>query len=173
MRKTRLLLNIALGALAIASCSINGQGSGESASSVCSSGEPFSSSEGENEDSSSDASSSLPSSSSHISSLSSLESSSDNKTYFAVSIYQSYLIADKGVYGNPRYDTTIRAESGRPLYSTVEEHQAIKDQCTESYRPNGEAYNVLGFYLDETCKQYITNQVLVESDMTIYYYCKG
>ena len=173
MRKTRLLLNIALGALAIASCSINGQGSGESASSVCSSGEPFFSSKGENEDGSSDASSSLPSSSSHISSLSSLESSSDNKVYFTVSIYQSYLIADKGVYGNPRFDFAIKVESGQPLYSTVEEQQSLEDMCRESYRPNGGAYHLAGFYLDEACRQFITPQMLVESDMNAYYHCEG
>ncbi|MBO4541492.1 MAG: hypothetical protein J5736_05910 [Bacilli bacterium] len=94
-------------------------------------------------------------------------------SHYTVSIYQSYLIPGKNIYGNPRYDFSMTVEAGQPLYSTVDELHDLLDSCDESYRPNGGAYGVYGFYQDETCQLSIGPTFTVNSDMNAYYYCKG
>lgn len=100
-------------------------------------------------------------------------SSSDGRVYFTVSIYQSYLIPDKGIYGNPRFDTSVMAEAKKPLYTTVEEMQELEYQCRESYHANGGAYSRVCFFTDETCQTYVNRNTIVDSNMNIYYYCIG
>lgn len=119
------------------------------------------------------------SSSSKVSLLSSTDSSgstsipSSNTVYYTVSIYQSYLIPDKGVYGNPRFDTSVKAEAKKPLYTTSEEMQDLEGRCRESYHPNGGMYSKVCFFTDETCQTFISTSTIVNSDMCIYYYCVG
>lgn len=171
MRKTRLFLNIAFLGTIISSCSVGG--SRESLS-LSEESEPASSL-GVPPQSSDDASfSSSPTMSSSRSSRErnpfSLPATS---SHYTVSIYQSYLIPGKNIYGNPRYDFSMTIEAGQPLYSTVDELHDLLDSCDESYRPNGGAYGVYGFYQDETCQLSIGPTFTVNSDMNAYYYCKG
>ena len=107
------------------------------------------------------------------SSLEATSSSSYGRVYFTVSIYQSYLIPDKGIYGNPRFDTSVMAEAKKPLYTTVEEMQELEYQCRESYHANGGAYSRVCFFTDETCQTYVNRNTIVDSNMNIYYYCIG
>ena len=44
-------------------------------------------------------------------------SSSPNKVYQTVSVYQCYYIPDQDKYGNPRFDFRVKAEKGEPLFS--------------------------------------------------------
>ena len=153
------------------SCSVDGQGS-ESVFLTASSIEESSSSLA-SEESSSSVSRSSSSSSRSKSSSSSAKSSSDSKTYYTVSVYQSYWISDKQTYGNPRFDFNTKVESGKPLYANVEEKNALEDRCNEVYYPNGEAYVLIGFYVDESCKKFVGTKLLIESDMNVYYHCEG
>ena len=169
MRKAKHLSYIAFLSLMLASCAVGG---GQESMAI---------SEESCQASSSDASSQSVDdvsalSGSTMSSRSSRErnpfSLSANSSHYTVSIYQSYLIPGKNIYGNPRYDFSMTVEAGQPLYSTVDELHDLLDSCDESYHPNGGAYGVYGFYQDETCQLSIGRTFTVNSDMNAYYYCK-
>lgn len=164
--------NIAFMALILASCSINGQGSGSST--VTSESQVLSSAQSGSENGESSSSIRASSKSSYERNPFSIKNSSD---YYTVSIYQSYYIkrGDDGqpVYGNPRYDYSISVEANQRLYSTMDELNELLDSCNESYHANGGAYGVYGFYFDETCQRSIGSTFKVTSDMRAYYYCKG
>lgn len=167
MRKTRLFLNIAFLGTILQSCSV---GDSSESLSLSEESEPASSSDASSQ--SVDDVSVL--SGSTMSSRSSRERNpfSLPASHYTVSIYQSYLIPGKNIYGNPRYDFSMTVEAGQPLYSTVDELHDLLDSCDESYHPNGGAYGVYGFYQDETCQLSISRAFTVNSDMNAYYYCK-
>ena len=169
MRKAKHLSYIAFLSLMLASCTVGG---GQESMAI---------SEESGQASSSDASSQSVDdvsalSGSTMSSRSSRErnpfSLPATSSHYTVSIYQSYLIQGKNIYGNPRYDFSVTVEAGQPLYSTVDELHDLLDSCDESYHPNGGAYGVYGFYQDETCQLSIGRTFTVNSDMNAYYYCK-
>ena len=189
MIKKKSISKIAFLTIALASCSFGGRGSetvSPASESVSFSSEPAES--GESVASSSLSSS--PSSSRHKSSRSSTlqsphssspssssnpesSSSSANKVYHTVSVYQCYYIPDQDKYGNPRFDFRVMAEKGKPLFSGDNLASAIGRQTRPIYAPIGGSYSENGFFIDEACTVYATNETIVESDMNIYYYCFG
>ena len=166
-------------AITLASCSFNENGGEDS--STDSESLALSSTSMESESSRASSSSrrvSLPRYSPKESSSLEEESSSSlrrtNVTYYTVSIYQSYLIRDKGVYGNPRFDFSVRIEAGKPLYATHDELHDLIRECTPNYRSNGDgAYFIDAFYSDEGCKRFINVQAPVISNTKAYYFCTG
>lgn len=99
---------------------------------------------------------------------------SSRSVYYTVSIYQVYWVSSKETYANPRFDFSATVEAGQPLYSTVDEHHALLDQCDVVYNPNGGAYFVDGFYSDESCKHFINYSYYpINHDMNAYYFCTG
>ena len=117
------------------------------------------------------AESSLDSSFSEESSL----SSSDDKTYFTVSIYQSYLpYADLLYRTGVRFDKSIKVEAGKPLYSTTEEgREFYRTYIDPVYSARGGAYFVHYLFYDEECTEQLGYSVPIESDSTFYYYLDG
>ncbi len=115
-----------------------------------------------------------PHSSSPLSSSNSAASSSSaNKVYKTVSVYQCYYIPDQDKYGNPRFDFKVTAEKGEPLFSGDNLASALGRQTRPIYAPIGGSYSENGFFIDEACTVYATDETIVESDMNIYYYCFG
>lgn len=185
MIKRKSLFKIAFFAIALASCSFGGRGSetvslawesvslssapAESGESVASSS--FSSSRHKSSRSSTPESphSSLPSSSSN----SAASSSSPNKVYQTVSVYQCYYIPDQDKYGNPRFDFRVKGEKGEPLFSGDNLSGTLGRKTRPVYTPIGGSYAEIGFFVDEACTVFATNETIVESDMNIYYYCRG
>lgn len=181
----RKSFKIAFLAIALTSCSFEGRVSetvslasesvsfssalAESDESVASSS--FSSSRHESSRSSTPQSlhSSLPSSSSSPES----SSSSPNKIYQTVSVYQCYYIPDQDKYGNPRFDFRVKAEKGEPLFSGDNLSGTLGRKTRPVYTPIGGSYSEIGFFVDEACTVFATNETIVESDMNIYYYCLG
>lgn len=123
------------------------------------------------------AESSLNSSLSEESSISSLEesSSSDDKVYYTVSIYQSYLpYADLYYRTGTRFDTSIKVEAGKPLYTTTEEgREFYRTNMHPVYDARGGAYFVAYLFYDEECTEQLGFGVPIESDSTFYYYLYG
>ena len=178
MRKRRLLVDIAFMAITLASCSFNGHGSDSSLDtqylSLSTEEKDKSVSSGSSESLSTHVSSyQRPSSERPFPGFSFL-SSTLSKSYYKVSVYQSNLIPGQTVYGNPRFDFYVTVEAGKPLYSNVEDREALERQCTPSYRPNGGAPSLEGFYSDVTCQHFINYEFfVVNSEMNVYYYCNG
>lgn len=189
MKKNKFLANIAFLTIALASCSFDESGSGTaplaSESEAVSS---FSSEPSHNVPSSSGHASSSPqgsavtskpgrrsssSSSSSSPASSSAASSSDPRVYKTVSIYQCYYIPSKDTYGNPRFDFSVRAEEGKPLFSGTNEAHTLGDMTNPEYTPIGGTYSPIGFFIDEACTVYATDKTIVMSDMDIFYYCRG
>lgn len=191
MKKRKSLVSIAFISVTLASCYIERQGSEHSSSDA----ESLFSSFSETQESSSsksygwrsvprsrfsDESESSEEQSGHRPSLPLSQDSSSSfngahisiaKVYYTVSIYQSYLIPDKGVYGNPRFDTSVEVEGNKPLFSTREEHRWLEDQCRPIYYSAGEVYFVNSFFLDETCQTRVKASFVLNSDVNVYYYC--
>lgn len=189
MIKRKSLFKIAFFAIALASCSFGGRGSetvspawesvsfssapAESGESVASSSLLSSLSSSRHKSSRSSTPQSPHSSSPLLSSSSERSSSSANKIYQTVSVYQCYYIPDQDKYGNPRFDFRVMAEKGKPLFSGDNLASAIGRQTRPIYAPIGGAYSENGFFIDEACTVYATDETIVESDMNIYYYCFG
>lgn len=171
MRKQKKLVYIAFMATILASCSFNEEGS-ELSSSVSESPTLSSvSSEAESSEATSSDSSSATLPSSKERPPFKISSQSD---YYTVSIYQVYWVSSKETYANPRFDFSVTVEAGHPLYSTVDEHHALLNQCNVVYNPSGGAYSVNGFYSDEACKHIINGSYYpINHDMNAYYYCQG
>ena len=100
-------------------------------------------------------------------------SSSTNKVYQTVSVYQCYYIPDQDKYGNPRFDFRVKAEKGEPLFSGNNLSGTLGNKTRPVYTPIGGSYAEIGFFVDEACTVFATNETIVESDMNIYYYCRG
>ena len=169
MRKTNNLSYIALLGLMLASCTVGG---GQESMAI---------SEESGQASSSDASSQTVDDVSALSgSMMSSRSSRERNpfslpaSHYTVSIYQSYLIAGKNIYGNPRYDFSVIVEAGKPLYSTPDELNDLIAACNEVYVSGGGAHFVNGFYSDEACERFINYTFFtINSDTKVYYYCNG
>lgn len=176
MSKTKRLSNMAFLGLLLSSCTIEGGHEHLIFSEESGSESSLSSASASVSSEISDIASSAPEAStpeaSRPSSTASL-SSSDNRVYYTVSIYQSYYIDETMTFGNPRYDTSVKVEAGKPLFETSDEARALRSKCHEVYTPSGGTWFIDGFFIDETCTQYITSYMLVESDMNAYYYCHG
>ena len=117
------------------------------------------------------ASSSVSSRSSESSSLNSL----DPEDCFAVSIYQYYKEADyMHKQGEIRLDLVIQVEKGQPLYSTTDEHRAIKNRLSPDYFPRGDGYwYTVSFFCDQECTTFYLSGTPILSDSSLYYYCGG
>lgn len=112
--------------------------------------------------------------SSSIVSSSEESSSSDDKVYYTVSIYQSYLpYADLYYRTGTRFDTSIKVEAGKPLYTTTEECQEFYHNLHPVYDARGGAYFVHYLFYDEECTEQLGFGVPIESDSTFYYYLDG
>ena len=185
MIKRKSLFKIAFFAIALASCSFGGRGSetvllAPESVSFCSapaeSGESVASSlisSSRHKSSRSSTSQSPHSSSLSSSSNSAASSSSPNKVYQTVSVYQCYYIPSQDKYGNPRFDLRVKAEKGEPLYSGDNLVGTLLRELKPDYAPIGGSYAEIGFFVDEACTVFATNETIVESDMNIYYYCLG
>jgi len=101
--------------------------------------------------------------------------SSSTAVHYTVSIYQSYYIEEKGEYGNPRFDTSVTREAGEPLYKNVKEIQALEECLDPEYYSTGGSglYELIGFFLNEKCTIAISYNQIVNSDMDVFYYCRG
>ncbi len=113
--------------------------------------------------------------SSSIVSSSEESSSSDDKVYYTVSIYQSYLpYADALNRTGTRFDTSIKVEAGKPLYSNGEEGQQFyHTYLNPVYDARGGAIFEGYLFHDEECTEWLGYGVPIESDSTFYYYLKG
>ena len=113
--------------------------------------------------------------SSSIVSSSEESSSSDDKVYYTVSIYQSYLpYADLYYRTGTRFDTSIKVEAGKPLYTTTEEgREFYRTYMHPVYDARGGAYFVAYFFYDEEYTEQLGFGVPIESDSTFYYYLHG
>ena len=113
--------------------------------------------------------------SSSIVSSSEESSSSDDKVYYTVSIYQSYLpYADLYYRTGTRFDTSIKVEAGKPLYTTTEEgREFYRTNMHPVYDARGGAYFVAYLFYDEECTKQLGFGVPIESDSTFYYYLHG
>ena len=113
--------------------------------------------------------------SSSIVSSSEESSSSDDKVYYTVSIYQSYLpYADLYYRTGTRFDTSIKVEAGKPLYTTTEEgREFYRTNMHPVYDARGGAYFVAYLFYDEECTEHLGFGVPIESDSTFYYYLDG
>ena len=102
-------------------------------------------------------------------------SSSDDKVYYTVSIYQSYLpYADLYYRTGTRFDTSIKVEAGKPLYTTTEEGlEFYRTYMHPVYDARGGAYFVHYLFYDEECTEHLGFGVPIESDSTFYYYLDG
>ena len=99
--------------------------------------------------------------------------SSSAVVYHTVSIYQSYYIREKGCYGDPRFDTSVKREDGQVLYKDAKEQNALFAVCGPTlHHIIGGWYEMNGFYKDEWCTDYISWAVVVKADLSIYYYCE-
>ena len=113
--------------------------------------------------------------SSSIVSSSEESSSSDDKTYFTVSIYQSYVgrpdaLGRTGI----RFDTSVKVEAGKPLYNNGEEGQQFYHAYLNPvYDAHGGAIFEGYLFYDEECTEWLGYGVPIESDSTFYYYLKG
>ena len=168
MRKAKHLSYIAFLSLMLASCSVDGSSESLSLSEESDSGSVLSL------PSSDDVS--VPADSTASSSRSSRERNpfSLPASHYTVSIYQSYLIPGKNIYGNPRYDFSVTVEAGQPLYSTPDELNDLIAACNEVYVSGGGAHFVNGFYSDEACERFINYTFFtINSDTKVYYYCNG
>lgn len=109
--------------------------------------------------------------------ISSLEESSflDDKVYYTVSIYQSYMpYADALNRTGTRFDTSIKVEAGKPLYTTTEEgREFYRTYMHPVYDARGGAYFVAYLFYDEECTEQLGFGVPIESDSTFYYYLHG
>ena len=117
-----------------------------------------------------------PSSSKAVSSSSAKqEPSSSTAVHYTVSIYQSYYIEKEGRYGNPRFDTSVTREAGEPLYKNVKEIQALEECLNPEYYSIGGSglYELIGFFLNDKCTVAIGYNQIVNSDMDVFYYCRG
>lgn len=100
---------------------------------------------------------------------------SDDKTYFTVSIYQSYVgrpdaLGRTGI----RFDTSVKVEAGKPLYSNGEEGQQFyHTYLNPVYDAHGGAIFEGYLFYDEECTEWLGYGVPIESDSTFYYYLKG
>lgn len=101
--------------------------------------------------------------------------SSSAAVHYTVSIYQSYYIEEKGEYGNPRFDTSVTREAGQPLYKNVKEIQALEECLGPEYYSIGGSglYELIGFFLNDKCTISIGYSQIVNSDMDVFYYCRG
>lgn len=102
-------------------------------------------------------------------------SSSDDKEYCNVSIYQYYPVANFGhKQGEIRFDLIIQVEQGLPLYSSVEEHRAIERRLSPDYWPQGDGYYYcMSFFTDAECTKYYRSGTPILSDTPLYYYYGG
>ena len=101
------------------------------------------------------------------------EPSSSSVVYCTVSIYQSYYIREKGCYGDPRFDTSVKREDGQVLYKDAKEQNALFAVCGPTlHHIIGGWYEMNGFYKDEWCTDYISWAFVVKADLSIYYYCE-
>ena len=189
MIKKKSLSKIAFLAIALTSCSFVEEESetvslapesvsfssapAESGESVASSSLSPSLSSSRHKSSRSSTSQSSHSSSPSSSSNSAASSSSENKVYQTVSVYQCYYIPDQDKYGNPRFDFKVTAEKGEPLFSGNNLSGTLGKKTRPVYTPIGGSYAEIGFFVDEACTVFATNETIVESDMNIYYYCRG
>ena len=99
--------------------------------------------------------------------------SSSAVVYHTVSIYQSYYIREKGCYGDPRFDTSVKREDGQVLYKDAKEQNALFAVCGPTlHHIIGGWYEMNGFYKDEWCTDYISWAFVVKADLSIYYYCE-
>lgn len=105
---------------------------------------------------------------------SSFESSSDNKVYYLVSIYQSYPIRPDA-FGRTgvRFDMSFNVEEGSPLYTNDEEMYALTDRFTPVFEPYGEAFSLVPLFYDEECTVFYVAGTPILSDSTFYYYMAG
>ena len=126
------------------------------------------------EEKSSSATTEAYSTSEPLSSESSLESSSDDKVYHLVSIYQSYPERpDAAGRTGVRFDSAFNIEDGKPLYTTTEEMNAFTAQFKPAFTPYGGAYSLIPLFYDVECTIFYVHGTPITSDSTFYYYMAG
>lgn len=164
MKRNGKIVIIVLVGLVQSSCSFGGQGS--ESSSMASESQTLSFERSGSESWSIDGSNTLSPTNS---------TSREIKTYYTVSIYQSFYLPDKDKYGDPRYDIKYKVEAFAPFYKDVDAFRELKSQCHPSlefnYSHPGGAAVMVGFYYDVTCKREIMYGDPVTANTSIYYYC--
>ena len=100
------------------------------------------------------------------------EPSSSSVVYYTVSIYQSYYIENEGRYGNPRFDTSVTREAGQPLFKDIKGENDLRGMCRPVFNAISGMYYLNAFYQDEGCETHISKNFIVDSAMSIYYYCE-
>lgn len=105
---------------------------------------------------------------------SSLESSSDDKVYHLVSIYQSYpRNPDSAGNIKVRFEMSLQVEDGKPLYSNDKEMYALTDQFKPDFIPHTGAYSLIPLFYDVECTTFYIHGTPITSDSTFYYYMAG
>ena len=126
------------------------------------------------EEKSSSATTEAYSTSEPLSSESSLESSSDDKVYHMVSIYQSYpRNPDSAGNIKVRFEMSLQVEDGKPLYSNDKEMYALTDQFKPDFIPHTGAYSLIPLFYDVECTTFYIHGTPITSDSTFYYYMAG
>jgi hypothetical protein len=101
-------------------------------------------------------------------------SSSDDRIYYTVMIYQSYpKRPDAAGRKDTRLDRTLRIESGMPLYTNDEEMLALEHTFSPQYMAYGGYSSIYLLYHDEACTIYYQFGDPITSDSTFYYYMVG
>ena len=99
-----------------------------------------------------------------------------SKTYYTVSIYQSFYLPKEDKYGDPKYDTRFKVEAFAPFYKDADAFNELESQCHPSgefnYPHPGGVYMMIAFFYDVTCKREILYGDPVTSNTSIYYYCR-
>ena len=102
-----------------------------------------------------------------------LPSSSEEKAFCTVSIYQSYKTDDGVIYKEPRFDLSLTYEVGEVLYETVDEKHALRNLLHPVYHPTGGTWGLAYFCFDVKCTEWIAYGFEVNDDISIYYFCYG
>ncbi len=101
------------------------------------------------------------------------ESSSDDKVYYTVSIYQSYPNGPDALgRKDTRLDKKLKIKSGDPLYTDTVGMRALKDSLNPQYTPLGGYYYLSLLYRDEECTLRYKCEP-IDSDSAFYYYMGG
>ena len=102
-----------------------------------------------------------------------LPSSSEEKAFCTVSIFQSYKTDDGVIYKEPRFDLSLTYEAGQVLYETVDEKHALGNLLHPVYHPTGGTWGLAYFCFDVKCTEWIAYGFAVNEDISIYYFCYG